>query len=339
MRLLRQAGAPAAGITLGLFVAGAVASAQPETTAAATIEACRAQPAAQLGARGLSRCFYEAAVRVSRAAGHNVAFETGKDAEAETAPLLAEAAEVTSEALTYIAAQPGGKSDLARIGSVVITQSLAPSAGLSNGVLTITIDPTRRVAGRPSARQIERAARADAATPGPAAVTCITTSQVVEGITAEACAAALKADLDALHGKGLAAAAPLLVVRANGQILRGTTTVTLAGGHGLASATDGALTCRGDYDGGAPWPTTDILFRCSDGRTGVAKRTSSFLNQGEGTVLMSDGEVSRFAFGCSTRVDDLRTCPVVHAGQSASAVRPPAQPRQPVCLLGMPRCP
>ena len=348
---------PLSGGALALFICGAAASAAapapaaPETRTLAeafgvsaerenearALDACRSGSATPRGA--LVGCFYRASFLVSRAARHLISFETGIGANPDDAVSFTVAAAVTVDVLVNMAGQPNGEATLARITRVVITNGLAPSANFSSGVLTITVDPTRGVAGRPSAGQIERAAWADAAEPGPAAVTCITTSQVIEGATPEACGATLKDALDALHAKGLAAAAPLLVVRAHGRILRGETTVTLAGGHGLATATDGDLTCRGDYDGDAPWQMTDILLRCSDGRTGVAKRTSSFLNQGEGTVRMSDGEVARFAFGCSTRVDDLRTCPVVHPGQSASAAQPPAQPRQPVCLLGLPHCP
>ena len=53
---------------------------------------------------------------------------------------------------------------------------------------------------------------------------CLTRLQVIEGMTREACAVARNDELERLHAKGLADAAQILVVRANGQILRGMTT-------------------------------------------------------------------------------------------------------------------
>jgi hypothetical protein len=304
----------ATGAAVALLLAGATAYAQQVPTAPPGLDACRSQPAAAFSPARLSGCFYQAALRTSRAARHLVSFETRTDANPATAASFAEAAAVTSDVLASIAGQPGGITTLARITRVVIAQGPAPSAGLSNGALTVTIDPTQGAAGRPSAGQIYGAARE---------VLCTTTLHLIEGATPEACAAAVKDELAALHAKGLAAAAPLLVVRANGEVLRGATTATLTGGHGVATASDATLTCHSDYDSDASWRTTDIRFACSDGRTGVAKRTSSFLDQGEGTLRMSDGEVARFAFGCSTRIDDVRTCPVAPAGQSSVPAQPP----------------
>jgi len=102
--------------------------------------------------------FYQASVRTSRAAQHQVGFETREDAEPATAALLADTAMVASEALVSIAGRPGGKTLLARITDVLIAQGDRAGAVLQRGVLTITIVPAKGLAGRPSSRRIEHAA-------------------------------------------------------------------------------------------------------------------------------------------------------------------------------------
>jgi hypothetical protein len=157
---VRALAIPVASAVLALEVASAAAYAQQFLAAPPALEACRSQPAAGFGPPRLNGCFYQAAVRTSRAARHLVSFETRTDANPATAASFADAAVVTSDALVSIAGQPGGRSTLARITSVAFAQGPAPSASLSEGVLTVTIDPTRGVAGRPSAEQIERAVQA-----------------------------------------------------------------------------------------------------------------------------------------------------------------------------------
>lgn len=102
--------------------------------------------------------FYQASVRASRAAQHQVGFETREDADAASAAPLADAAVVASQALVDLSGRPDGKTVLARIADVVIAQGARPSAVLQKNTLTITIVPTDGVAGRPSSRRIERAA-------------------------------------------------------------------------------------------------------------------------------------------------------------------------------------
>jgi len=102
--------------------------------------------------------FYQASVRASRAAQHQVGFETREDATPGAAALLADAAMVASEALVGIAGRPNGRALLSRIDDVVIAQGPKPAATLQKGVLTVTIVPSDGVAGRPSSRRIEHAA-------------------------------------------------------------------------------------------------------------------------------------------------------------------------------------
>ena len=104
--------------------------------------------------------FYQASVRASRAAQHEVGFETREDAEPATAAMLADAAVVTGEALVDIAARPDGKTILGRVADVIIAQGSRPEVSLQKGVLTVTIVPAHGVAGRPSSHRIEKAAGA-----------------------------------------------------------------------------------------------------------------------------------------------------------------------------------
>ncbi|HEY1750468.1 MAG TPA: DUF4908 domain-containing protein [Caulobacteraceae bacterium] len=114
----------------------------------------------QISAASLFVHFYQASVRASRAAQHAIGFETREDAEPATAPYMADAALVASEALVDIAAHPNGRATLARIADVVIAQGPRSAASLQKGVLTVTIVPAQGVAGRPSSRKIEHAAGA-----------------------------------------------------------------------------------------------------------------------------------------------------------------------------------
>jgi hypothetical protein len=114
----------------------------------------------QLNAQALFIHFYQASIRASRAARHEVGFETREDAVPATAGLLADTAMVTSQALVSIGGRPNGKALLARITDVVIAQGSRAGAMLQRGVLTITIVPADGIAGRPSSRRIEIAAGA-----------------------------------------------------------------------------------------------------------------------------------------------------------------------------------
>ena len=128
---------------------------RPDGSPAALLGASPPLRIGQLSAQTLFNRFYQASVRASRAAQHQVGFETREDAETGTAPLLADAAMVASQALVELASAPGGKAMLARVDDVVIGQGLRPSVTLFHGVLTITIAPPQGLAGRPSSRRIE----------------------------------------------------------------------------------------------------------------------------------------------------------------------------------------
>jgi hypothetical protein len=97
-------------------------------------------------------------VRASRAAQHQIAFETREDATADTAAILADTALVISTAIIETASRPHGKPTLSRINTVLIAQGDKPSVTLQKGVLTVTIVSSQGVFGRPSSRRIEKVA-------------------------------------------------------------------------------------------------------------------------------------------------------------------------------------
>jgi hypothetical protein len=192
-----------------------------------------------------------------------------------------------------------------------------------------------------AAQSTASAAPEDVAPIGPDMTTCVTHSQVIEGATREACMSARRAESDRIHAEGLADSEPVLVVSANGQILRGTVSASLIGGRGRVEATDGKLTCAGDYNSDvAPSAALAIPIRCTDGRTGVARRTfiavstnvdqglGVVLNRGRGVIRMSDGEDASFAFGCSTHVGEVLTCPIVQAGPQTVPPQHPPPPQR-----------
>src|SRR5579872_3553499 len=93
----------------------------------------------QLSPQALFNRFYQASIRASRAAQHQVGFVTREDAEPATSALLADAVMLTSQALVDVAAQPGGKALLARVDQVVVGQGPRPSVTLLHGVLTVNV--------------------------------------------------------------------------------------------------------------------------------------------------------------------------------------------------------
>ena len=99
-------------------------------------------------------------MRASRAAQHQISFETLQDAEPATAAAIADAALVASEALVDMTASPKGKALLARLSAVMIAQGGRPNVSMQRGALVVTIMPAQGVFGRPSSRWIERAAGA-----------------------------------------------------------------------------------------------------------------------------------------------------------------------------------
>jgi len=128
--------------------------ARPDGSAAALEGASLPLRIAALNSQALFNRFYQASVRASRAAQHQVSFETREDADSATAALLGDAAMVACEAVVEMASHPADKAILARINDVVIAQGSRPNVGFQHGVLTITVSPALGIAGRPSSRRI-----------------------------------------------------------------------------------------------------------------------------------------------------------------------------------------
>jgi len=131
---------------------------RPDGSAAALSGPTAPLKIAPMSPAALFNRFYQASIRVSRAAQHQIGFETREDADANTAGYYADAVTVTSEALVEIAALPGGKAGLSHVTDVVIAEGPKPGAALQHGVLTVTIAANEGVFGRPSSRRIERVA-------------------------------------------------------------------------------------------------------------------------------------------------------------------------------------
>ncbi|HEY3797491.1 MAG TPA: DUF4908 domain-containing protein [Caulobacteraceae bacterium] len=133
---------------------------RPDGSAAALDGASGPLRIAALSPAALFNRFYQASVRASRAAQHQVGFETREDAEPATASLLADAATIACQALVDMASRPANKALIGRIVDVIIAQGAKPDAALQKGILTVIIAPTEGLSGRPSSRRIEKAAGA-----------------------------------------------------------------------------------------------------------------------------------------------------------------------------------
>ena len=138
---------------LSVLGAAVIAGAQP-TPASPVVEAC---PRTIPGGSALSACFYKASVRASRAAGHEIMFETGKDTDLASARTYADAATSAGDAIVDIASQPGGSAALAAVNHVVVTQGAGRSARLSKGALVLTVGEVGGVEAAPSITEVEQA--------------------------------------------------------------------------------------------------------------------------------------------------------------------------------------
>ncbi|WP_333586648.1 DUF4908 domain-containing protein [Phenylobacterium sp.] len=109
-----------------------------------------------LGPEALLQKLAQASARASRAAQRLIPFEA--DASPDTAPLVADAAMVTAEAVVRLAGQPEGRRVLNGVSKVTLVEGRRPGASLRAGVILITITPEDGLAGRPSSDRILAAA-------------------------------------------------------------------------------------------------------------------------------------------------------------------------------------
>jgi hypothetical protein len=91
---------------------------------------------------------------------------------------------------------------------------------------------------------------------------------------------------------------PVVVIGKDGHVLKGTATAAMNGGS--FSATDGKLTCGGNYDDWSMAHTLTMQVLCSDGRKGIVIATRDAGpggGSGHGTVHLNDGSEWTFVFG------------------------------------------
>jgi hypothetical protein len=105
----------------------------------------------------------QASARASRAARRLIPFEAGRlgqEATPISAPLIADAAMVTSEAVVRISKRADARKLLDHILRVQLVEGSRASAQLdSAGVLEVTVAPPQGLAGRPSSDRIVQVAQ------------------------------------------------------------------------------------------------------------------------------------------------------------------------------------
>ncbi|MFN3521838.1 MAG: DUF4908 domain-containing protein [Phenylobacterium sp.] len=110
-----------------------------------------------IGPQALLERLAQASARASRAARRLIPFEA--DATPTSAPLLADAAMVTAEAVVHMSRRPDGRAVLSRITKVELVEGKKPSADIARGVMRVTVVPAQGLAGRPSSKRIISAAQ------------------------------------------------------------------------------------------------------------------------------------------------------------------------------------
>jgi Domain of unknown function (DUF4908) len=116
-----------------------------------------------MGPQVLLERLAQASIRASHAARRLIPFEAGRPGEEATptsAPLIADAAMVTSEAMVRMSKRSDAHKLLDRILKVYVVEGTHASAQLdSSGVLEVTVVPPQGVAGRPSSDRIVQVAQ------------------------------------------------------------------------------------------------------------------------------------------------------------------------------------
>lgn len=121
---------------------------RPDGEAAALVGIGEPLKLAIMGPRVLEDRLMQASIRASRAVRRVVVFAA--EATPTSAPLIADAAMVTSEALVRLTKRADGRRMLDKVQRVELVEGRRASAQLSDGVLQVTVVPPQGVAGRPS---------------------------------------------------------------------------------------------------------------------------------------------------------------------------------------------
>lgn len=105
-----------------------------------------------LGPQALLERLAQASAKASRAARRLIPFEA--DATPASAPLVADAATITAEAVVRMSRHPDGRAVLGHITKVELVEGNKPGADLNRGVMRISVVPAQGLAGRPSSDRI-----------------------------------------------------------------------------------------------------------------------------------------------------------------------------------------
>ena len=132
---------------------------RPDGEAAALTGPAPPSRLAIMGPQTLLDRLAQASSRASHAARRLIPFEAGRagqEATPTSAPLLADAAMVTSEAVVRITKRSDGHKILDRILKVQLVEGPKASVQVTQGVLEVTVAPPQGLAGRPSSDLIVR---------------------------------------------------------------------------------------------------------------------------------------------------------------------------------------
>jgi hypothetical protein len=110
---------------------------------------------APLGPQALLERLGQASLRASHAARHVILFDA--EANPNSSAVIADAALVTSVAVTRLSEQPQGRSRLASLRRVFLEEGKRVAAVVQRGALKITVVPSLGLAGRPSSGRIAAA--------------------------------------------------------------------------------------------------------------------------------------------------------------------------------------
>lgn len=109
-----------------------------------------------LGPQALLERLAQASLRASRAARRTILFEA--EATPASSALIADAATVTSVAVTRMARRKDSRVLLGQFSKVVLVEGKKPHAAIRDDILRITVAPAHGLAGRPSSDLIIRVA-------------------------------------------------------------------------------------------------------------------------------------------------------------------------------------
>lgn len=110
----------------------------------------------QMGPGGLYQHMVQASVRCSRATRHLVGFEA-PDADARSAPLIADTASLAADTLSILWGRPADRARVSRVGKVIIARSGKLNAYVTRGALVLWVNPGAGLAGHPSSARIAKA--------------------------------------------------------------------------------------------------------------------------------------------------------------------------------------